>query len=75
MKALRPDAEPLTVEAHAMQIQLLELLEDFRIRCNRPAQRVAAKKELFEIRKGREQLQCIGKRRSCATKYIFSRKN
>ena len=75
MKPLRPDTEPLTVEAHAMQIQLLELREDFHIRCNCPAQRVAAKRELFEIRKGREQLQCLGKRRSCAIKHIFSRKN
>jgi len=72
---LSTGAEPLTVEAHVMQIQLLELLEDCHVGCNRPAQRVAAKRELFEIRKGREQLQCLGKRRSCATKHTFSRKN
>ena len=74
-KPLSTGAEPRTVEAHAMQLQLLELREDFHIRCNRPAQRVAAKRELFEIHEGREQLKRFGKRWSCATQHILSRKD
>ena len=74
-KSLRPDAERLTVEAHVVQNELLELGVDGHIGCDRPTQRVSAKRKLFEIREGREQLQCLGKRRSCATKHIFSRKN
>ena len=42
-------ADQLTVEAHAVQPELFELLEDCHVGCNRPAQLVAAKRELFEI--------------------------
>ena len=38
----------LTVEAHVVQAELLELGEDCHIRCNGPAQLVAAQIELFE---------------------------
>ena len=52
-----------------------ELSKDGHVGCNRPAQPVADKSELFEIREGREQLKYLGKRRSCAAPHIFGRKH
>ena len=53
-KPLRPGTNNLTVEFHAVQLQFLELRKDCHVRCNRPAQLVAAKRELFEICKWRK---------------------
>ena len=39
----------LTVEAHAGQIELLELGKDCHVRCNSPAQFVVTQFELFEF--------------------------
>ena len=39
----------LTVEAHVVQVELLELGEDSHIRCNGPAQLVAAQIQLFDF--------------------------
>ena len=39
----------LTVEAHAVQAELLELGEDCHISCNGPTRLVAAQIELFEF--------------------------
>ena len=65
-------AERLTVKAHGGQIELLEVSKDYHVGCNRPTQFVAAQRELFEICEGREQLECLGKRRSCAQHSILS---
>ena len=39
----------LTVEAHGTQFELLELAKDCHVRCNSPAQMVAAQVEHFEF--------------------------
>ena len=44
----------LTVEAHFVQDELLELDKDRHVRCNRPAQLITAQVEFFEISEGRK---------------------
>ena len=44
----------LTVEAHSVQDELLELDKDPRVQCNRPAQFIAGQVEFFEISEGRK---------------------
>ena len=44
----------LTAEVHAVQDELLELDKDPHVRCNRPAQLIAAQVEFFEISEGRK---------------------
>ena len=39
----------LTVKAHAVQDELVELCKDCHVRCNGPAQRVAPQIKLFEF--------------------------
>ena len=72
---LSTGAERLTIEAHAGQIQLFEAIEGYHVGWNRPTQIATAKRELFEIHEGREQLKCIGKRWSCAAQHTISRKD
>ena len=72
---LRPGAERLTIEAHEAQTQHIQFIEDCHVGWNRPTQLVGAKREYFEIHEGREQLKCLGKRWSCASQHILSRKD
>ena len=44
----------LTVEAHSVQDELLELDKDTHVRCNRPAQLIFGQVEFFEISEGRK---------------------
>ena len=55
----------LTVEAHVVQDELLELGKNCHIRCNGPAQLVVAQVELFEFCERRKQLDRLMKWGTC----------